>query len=32
MTGKNTAVFGIYPNANQAEHTVDRLIAVRVRQ
>jgi hypothetical protein len=27
MTGKNTAVFGIYPNANQAEHTVDRLIA-----
>jgi hypothetical protein len=27
MTGKNTAVFGIYPNANRAEHTVDRLIA-----
>jgi hypothetical protein len=27
MTGKNTAVFGIYPNANQAEQTVDRLIA-----
>ena len=27
MTGKKTAVFGIYTNANQAEHTVDRLIA-----
>lgn len=27
MTGKHTAVFGIYPNATQAEHTVDRLIA-----
>jgi len=27
MTGKNTAVFGIYPNASQAEYAVDRLIA-----
>jgi hypothetical protein len=27
MTGKKIAVFGIYQDANQAEHTVDRLIA-----
>lgn len=27
MEGKNTAVFGIYQNVNQAEHTVDQLIA-----
>ena len=27
MTGTNTAVFGIYPNATQAEHAVDGLIA-----
>jgi hypothetical protein len=27
MTGKNTAVFGIYQTVNQAEQTVDRLIA-----
>ncbi len=26
MTGKKTAVFGIYQDANQAEHTVDRLM------
>jgi hypothetical protein len=26
MTGKNTAVFGIYKTANQAEQTVDRLL------
>jgi hypothetical protein len=25
MTGKKTAVFGIYHNANQAERVVDRL-------
>jgi hypothetical protein len=27
MAGKNTAVFGIYKTANQAEQTVDRLLA-----
>src|SRR5579862_5088582 len=27
MTGKNTAVFGIYHNRNQAERIVDRLLA-----
>jgi len=27
MTGKKTAVFGIYQNATQAENTVDQLIA-----
>lgn len=26
MSGKNTAVFGIYKSANQAEQTVDRLL------
>jgi hypothetical protein len=26
MTGKKTAVFGIYQDAHQAEHTVDRLM------
>ena len=26
MTGKKTAVFGIYQNVNQAEHTVDSLM------
>jgi hypothetical protein len=27
MAGKNTAVFGIYPNSTRAEEAVDRLIA-----
>ena len=27
MAGKNTAVFGIYPTATQAEHAVDTLVA-----
>jgi hypothetical protein len=27
MTGKKTAVFGIYQTRNQAEHSVDRLLA-----
>jgi hypothetical protein len=27
MTGKNTAVFGIYPDASHAEQSVDRLLA-----
>jgi hypothetical protein len=27
MTGKKTAVFGIYHNRSQAEHSVDRLLA-----
>jgi hypothetical protein len=31
MTSKKTAVFGIYQNATQAEHTVDQLMAARFR-
>src|SRR5450631_1892428 len=31
MAGKNTAVFGIYKTANQAEQTVDRLLAADFR-
>jgi hypothetical protein len=27
MTSKQTAVFGIYHNRTQAEHSVDRLLA-----
>jgi len=30
-TNKKTAVFGIYQNANQAEHAVDRLMAAGFR-
>src|SRR6202045_4131091 len=31
-TNKKTAVFGIYQNANQAEHAVDRLMAAGFRR
>jgi hypothetical protein len=31
MTSKKTAVFGIYPNATQAERTVDQLLAAHFR-
>ncbi|HEV8039726.1 MAG TPA: general stress protein [Bryobacteraceae bacterium] len=31
MTSKKTAVFGIFQNAAQAEHTVDQLLAARFR-